>query len=56
MKDNDTSRWSEDVLDHLDVIWRPNDLPNLQIENFLNHMELHIKWEAMMPVVDLRTF
>ena len=56
MKANDTSILPEDDLDHLEFIWPPNDLHNLQIEKFLYHIELHIKWKAMMPVVDLGTF
>ena len=39
MKANDTSTLPEDVLDHLEAIRPPNDLHDLQNENFLNYIE-----------------
>ena len=39
MKANDTSSLPEDVLNHLEVIRPPNDLHDLQTENFLNYIE-----------------
>ena len=47
MKANDTSILPEDVLDHLEVIWPPNDLHDLQNEDFLNYIEWHIKWKII---------